>query len=62
MRLVHKTDIDKSVLELVELANVDSPFASQLVNRYCRRLARRMYRSGKIDYSTAKHLCRNFTR
>lgn len=53
------TEVDESVVELLELANVDSPYTSQLVNRYCVRLTKRMLKAGKIDEETAQHLCPN---
>ena len=51
------TEVDTSIVELLELANVDSPYTSQLVNKYCVRLTKKMLRSGKIDKETAQHLC-----
>ena len=57
MKSQRKTKVDNSVLELLELANLNSPFTSQLVNKYCLRLTRKMLRSGKIDNNTARDLC-----
>lgn len=57
MRHFNRSQVDESVLELLELANFDSPLTGQLLKTHCRSLTDRLVSAGKIDEETADSLC-----
>lgn len=48
--------VDESVIELLDLAKVESPFAPSLVTDHRRRLVRKLLQENKIDQDTADYL------
>ena len=48
--------INNLVLELLDLTNLDSPYAPNLVNQHRRKLVHKLLENGRIDQETADYL------
>ena len=51
-----EASVDKSVLELLEISELDSPYTHQLLKNYRRRIVNRLLKANKIDQTTADYL------
>ena len=52
----NESNVKDSVIELLELANINSPFTNDLLHDYRKRLVDRLMSGGKIDPETADYL------